>query len=348
MKRTLSSSILKKKPAKDDAAERAIEDEKVAGSSVEPKAATTSGVKPRLGGAGSAWKAGALSDAGQILKSERQLVVDRIMSGQQELQLSADQIIDKLGTDRREDWRDQESFQKTKTSIENNGQDTPIQVWPADPDWRPDEREPTNVEGVKFELIVGRRRTAILEALGQPIRAILGPQKRRGTNEEQFELLFMRFRENEERENLSAFERLVSIGEMFEGLQSANPDDKLTANAFAQRVGVHESVVSRGRAVFSAKEQILHACKNVYSLSHRELEKVLNDLSDKAPSKSKKKPSKPQKLVVQRKVGTKKLSLTGQGGKLSVNASGMSMDKETLEGLGDVIAKYLSDKGVVK
>jgi len=348
MKRTLSSSILKKKLVKNDAEGDAIKDEMDPTSSTEPQSEPTSGIKPRLGGAGSAWKAGALSDAGQILKSERQLVVERIMLGQQELQLNADQIIDKLGTDRREDWRDQESFQKTKTSIEQHGQDTPIQVWPEDPDWRPDEREPTNVDGIKFELIVGRRRTAILEALGQPIRAILVPQRRRGTNEEQFELLFMRFRENEERENLSAFERLVAIGEMFEGLQSANPDDKLTAITFAKRVGVHESVVSRGRAVFNAKDQILHACKNVYSLSHRELEKVLNDLSDKVSRKSKKKPTEPQKLMVQRQIGSKKLSLTGQGGKLSVNATGMNMDKKTLEGLGDVIAKYLSDKGVAK
>jgi len=348
MKRTLSSSILKKKPDKEGAEDEVTKDNLEDASSSEPRAEPTSGIKPRLGGAGSAWKAGALSDAGQILKSERQMVVERIMSGQQELQLSADQIIDKLGTDRREDWQDQESFQKTKTSIEQNGQDTPIQVWPEDPNWRPDEREPTNVEGVRFELIVGRRRTAILKDLGQPIRAILGPQIRRGTNEEQFELLFMRFRENEERENLSAFERLVAIGEMFEGLQSANPGDKLTAIAFAQRVGVHESVVSRGRAVFNAKDQILHACKNVYSVSHRELEKVLNDLSDKVPSKAKKKPPKPQKLVVQRTIGSRKLSLTGQGGKLSVNGTGMNLDKDTLEGLGDVIAQYLSDKGVTK
>ena len=108
-----------------------------------------------------------------------------------------------------------------KRAVSENAQDTPIHVWPADPDWRPDEREPENVEGVKFHLIVGRRRHAILEALGQPVRGLLVPQSQHGSEEEQFEMLFMRFRENEERENLSAFERLVSIGQMFEQLQDA-------------------------------------------------------------------------------------------------------------------------------
>ena len=227
-------------------------------------------------------------------------------------------------------------------------QDTPIHVRPADPNWRPDERQPENVEGVVFHLIVGRRRHAILEALGLPVRAILVPQAHRGSREEQFEMLFMRFRENEERENLSAFERLVSIGEMFERLQDATPDEKLTATEFAKRVGVHNSAVSRGRAIYAAKDEILHACKDVYELSHRDLERVLNDLSGKPPKtaqKNQKKPSGPKKLTVQRKIGSRKLSVTGQGGKLSVAASGLTLDEDFLNGLSDVIAEYLEKHG---
>jgi ParB family chromosome partitioning protein len=85
----------------------------------------------------------------------------------------------------------------------------------------------------------------------------------------------------------------------------------------------------------------LHACKNVYSLSHRELEQVLSKVSGKAPKSEKKKPAKPKKLTVQRKVGTKKLSVTGQGGRLTVSAAGLALDEEILNGLGDVIAEYL-------
>ena len=347
MKRTLSSSVLRKKvpePEKSTEANSAQKEHQSADSS----STEASGLKPRLGGSGSAWKAGALSDASQVLHTERNQVVERILTGRHELEIDPNQIVDVIGSDRREDWRDQEAFDKLKESIEKNGQDTPIHVWPADPNWRPDEREPENIQGVQFNLMVGRRRHAILRDLGRPVRAILASQDKRGSLEERFETLFMRFRENEERENLSAFERLISIGEMFERLQEATPDEKISATEFSQRVGIHNSAVSRGRAVFAHKNEILHACKNVYAISHRELEQVLNDLSGKPSKPTKRKSAKPKKLTVQRKIGTKKLSLVEQGGKLSVSASGLKVDKQTLEGLGEVIAKYLSEKGATK
>ena len=158
-------------------------------------------------------------------------------------------------------------------------------------------------------------------------------------------MLFMRFRENEERENLSAFERLVSIGEMFEQLQEAMPGEKLSATEFSKRVGLHNSAVSRGKAVFAAKDQILHTCKNAYELSHRDLEKVLNDLSNKAEKPAKKNSAKSKKLIVQRKIGSRKLSVTGQGGRLSVAATGLALDEDVLNGLGDVIAEFLERHG---
>lgn len=345
MKRTLSSSVLKGQALKKDAVEDRSDDAKKPESAEASSIASTSGVKPRLGGSGSAWKAGALSDASQILTAEREQVVDRIISGRQELLIDPDQIVDIIGTDRREDWRDQEAYASLMKSIEKNGQDTPIHVWPADPSWRPDDREPENVKGIQFHLIVGRRRHAISKALGRPVRAILVPQDQRGSPEEQFEMLFMRFRENEERENLSAFERLVSIGEMFEQLRSADSGKKLTAVEFANRVGVHESMVSRGRAVFSTKDEILHACKNVYDLSHREVENLLNGLNNNGKKTAKPKSKKPKKLSVQRNIGSRKLSVTGQGGKLSVSATGLNLNEEVLNGLGDVIAEYLKTHG---
>ncbi|NSX57012.1 replication protein [Parasulfitobacter algicola] len=342
MKRTLSGSILKKKPK--DEREAAVAPSGTEENPADVQSASSSGVKPRLGGSGSAWKAGALTDAEKLLKQERAQSVEMILSGQQELTIWPDQIVDVIGSDRRDDWRYQEAFAKLKTSIEANGQDTPITVWPADPNWRPDEREPGNVEGVDFHLIVGRRRHAILEDLNRPVRALLGQQVKRGTEEEQFEALFMRFRENEERENLSAFEQLVAIGEMFERLQEANPGQKVKASDFAQRVGIHDSAVSRGRAVFAAQEQILHTCKNAYELSHRDLERVLKDVTDK-PSKPATKKTKSKAIVVERKIGNKKLSVSGQGGKLSVSASGLALDKDVLNELSDIIAEYLNNKG---
>lgn len=345
MKRTLSSSVLKKKAARPDEEVAAVSNLDATDTISEGETKPVAGMKPRLGGSGSAWKAGALSDASQVLHDERSQVVERILSGRNELQIDASQIVDVIGSDRRDDWRDQEAYESLKESIEKHGQDTPIHVWPADPSWRPDEREPENLEGVVFHLIVGRRRHAILEELGRPVRAILVPQSHRGSREEQFEMLFMRYRENEERENLSAFERLVSIGEMFERLQESTQDEKLTATEFAKRVGIHNSAVSRGRAVYAAKNEILHACKSVYELSHRDLERVLNDLSGKPRKSAEKKPSRPRKLSVQRKIGSRKLSVTGQGNKLSVAASGLTLNEDILKGLSDVIAEYLEKHG---
>lgn len=98
-------------------------------------------------------------------------------------------------------------------------------------------------------------------------------------------------------------------------------------------------------AVYAARDEILHACKDVYELSHRDLEGVLNDLSGKPPKPGQKKPSKPKKLTIQRKIGSRKLSVTGQGGKLSVAASGLILDEDILNGLSDVIAEYLNKHG---
>ena len=169
---------------------------------------------------------------------------------------------------------------------------------------------------------------------------MLASPEKRGQTDDQFEMLFMRFRENEERENLGAFERLKSVGQMFERYADANPDTKATAVGFAKLIGVHESHVSRGKVVFKARSEILHACKNAYDLSHRELEKLVSQLSEVAKPKIKT-PSKPQKLTAKRKFGTRNLSISSQTGKILISATGLNLDKQRLEGLSDVVAAYL-------
>ena len=152
-------------------------------------------------------------------------------------------------------------------------------------------------------------------------------------------MLFLRFRENEERENLSPFERLVSIGEMYETLASG--EDKLTAVAFAKKIGVHESLVSRARSVFAAQDQILNAFKNVYDMSFRDLQGALASLERVNTSKPKPK-AKPSKLTVKRKVGKRNLSATSVDGNLSIKVAGVPIDQERLEKLGDLVASYLN------
>jgi len=340
MKRTLRRSILK--PSAKPEAEEVVSKPIVSSAteSVEPAPA----VATRIGGAGSAWKSGALAQAQGSLDRSREQIADDILHGRHELRLAPGQISDPLGTDRRADWMEQDRFLSLLSSIEQNGQDTPILVWPEDPDWKPDLLQPEAIENVPFILLTGRRRHAAAERLGRPLRAVLGPHEKRSSNDSRFEMLFMRFRENEERENLGAFEHLTSIGEMYETLRESASGEKLTAVLFAKRIGVHESVVSRGRAVYKARDEILNAFKNVYDMSFAELQKALATLSEDATATPKKRP-KFKKITVKRKIGNRNLSVISDSGNLSVKAAGLNLDKPSLERLGDLIAAYLQEQG---
>ena len=236
----------------------------------------------------------------------------------------------------------QEAFQTLLRSIEVNGQDTPILVWPEDPNWKPDPLNPTGVDHIRFIMLTGRRRHAAAKTLGLKLRAILAPPEKRDAENSQFEMLFLRFRENEEREHLSAFERLLAIGEMYETLRDSG--EKTTAVAFAARIGVHESIVSRGRAVFGARDQILNAFKNPYDMSFQDLQKALVSLEGK-PKKQVRKSA--QRLTAKRKVGSRNLSLTSANGNLSIKAASVPLSQEKLEELSDLIADFLAkDKEV--
>lgn len=345
MKRSISSSVLRKKQKiDDDQVESEVAHATPNGGKELDTVDPTIGLKPRMGGSGSAWKAGALGQTQDDLNERRAKIASDILHGRHEVELVADQIKDDIGSDRRADWMDQAAFKSLFDSIEKNGQDTPIQVWPADPNWKPDALNPEDISGVPFFLITGRRRSAIAAKLGRPLRAILAAPDKRGHVDEQFEMLFMRFRENEERENLGAFERLLSIGEMFEQFQALAPETRVTAVSFADRIGVHESLVSRGKAIYKARDQILHACKNVYELTFRQLEQEVSKLSAAHPKKLVK-PPKPKKILVTRRMGSRKLAVSSIGGKLSVSAAGLELDKHTLEELSEVIATFLEGNG---
>ena len=55
-------------------------------------------------GAGSAWKAGALAQSQAAVEQGRAQLVDDVLNGRHELQISPDQVEDPLGSDRRDDW----------------------------------------------------------------------------------------------------------------------------------------------------------------------------------------------------------------------------------------------------
>ena len=148
---------------------------------------------------------------------------------------------------------------------------------------------------------VFRIRIDVKDLLEIPLRVVLASPEKRGSEDEEFELLFMRFRENEERENLGPFERLLSIGEMFENLKANSLSSNVTAVSFAKRIGVHESIVSRGRAVFRDRKQILNKFKNAHDLSFPDLQRAVSSLADTKETTAKAS-QKQKKIVVTRSV----------------------------------------------
>lgn len=294
-------------------------------------------------GAGSAWKSGAVAKAQGDLDEAREKLSADILNGSRIIEIDPELLSDPIGSDRRDDWIEQEEFKSFVKNIEENGQDMPVLVWPKDPDWRPDEIDPENLERVQFLLLAGRRRREAAKKLGRPVRAVLASQEGRDSAEATFRMLVLRFRENDEREDLSAFERLLSIGQMYEELCNST-GQKHKAKDFAERIGVHESIISRARSVLNAKSEILNAFKNVYDMSFRELQEALASLTEKTNGRAVRS-SKPKTVSVTRKIGSRKLVVSSKGGKLSVSAAGLKLDKQSLEGLSDVIVAYLEENG---
>ena len=293
-------------------------------------------------GSGSAWNAGAIAQAQAGIDEAREDLAQNILSGDRILEIDPAMIIDPIGSDRRSDWMDQEEFLSFVESIREHGQETPIGVWPKDHDWRPDPIDPANLERVQFLLLAGRRRTEAARRLNRPVRAVIASQECRGGDENTFEMLAFRFRENDEREGLSAFERLSSIGQMYDVLSEAS-SEKVKAKEFARRVGVHESTVSRARAVYGSRNEILNAFKNVYDMSFRELQNAMAELAQNNATGRKKPKAKPSKLRIMRKIGARNLAVEAGDGKLSIKTTGVKLDKDSLETLGDLVARFLEE-----
>ena len=301
------------------------------------------------GGFGGAWKAGAMAQVEGDLTELRDGIVNAVMAGQRELSLDPGQIDDPLGSDRRPDWEDTEAFIVLTDSIAANGQDVPVQIWPADPTWRPDPRDPLDAAGQRFHLLSGRRRRAACAKLGRPVRAVIMPPPEGGTEAEgRFAMLFHRFRENEAREDLSPFERLLSIGEIYEAL-AATEAELPTAVAFAARIGVHESLVSRARAVLRHKDAILNTFKTPYDMSFRALQDALVEIEGKG-KKSTKKPakSKPKTCKAEVSQGGRTLKATLKDKTVTIRLSHVDANEADLEKALSKFAAALPNRNAKK
>lgn len=311
---------------------------------VDERAETPDGEADRQAarGAGGAWKAGAMAQVEGDLAEARAATVADILSGARELSLDPSHIDDPLGSDRRPDWEATDSFAALTDSIARNGQDVPVQVWPADPAWRPDPRAPADPGEARFHLLSGRRRRAACAALGRPVRAVIVPPPAGASEaEHRFAMLFHRFRENEAREDLAPFERLVSIGEIYEALAAAEAGAP-TAVAFAARIGVHESIVSRARAVWRHRDAILARAPRPHALTFKALQSLLAEIEGRAPKDGAAPPAGRARAVsATLEQGGRVLKGSARANTLTIRADGLDLDEKALETVLKKIAAAL-------
>ena len=290
-----------------------------------------------------AWRAGAAAQIKADLTAREAEAVRRVLSGEAELKLDPAQIDDPLGSDRRPDWREQAALTALRNSIAANGQDQPIHVAPADPDWRPDPRAPYTAVGAQFHLLAGRRRLAALQDLGLPVRAIIAPVEGQGAAR-RVDMLARRWRENAEREDLSAFERLLSIGELFDAAAAAAKEQgekPPAAAAFGVKHGLSESVVSRARTVSARKADVIAATPDPYGLSMSALYALLPRLDEQAAPKPKSSPI----LRAKRKAAGVEINASVSDGALKLSAkTTRALDQAALNALVEDIARKLTEE----
>lgn len=232
------------------------------------------------GGGGGAWASAGtavLTSEVKRLQSDR---LDRLLSGNYVIELDAGQIEDDVGSDRSSNWIDDPSFAALKISIEENGQDVPIQVTPADPDWVPtfNETDGLMLDGIRFKLISGRRRLAVLRLLERSVRAVC---VRVEEDIATFDQLHRRYRENAERENLTLFDELMAIGELFD--QAKQQGEKITGRDLARLLSAPEPKVSRAKAVFQHRERIFEEFRDPHLLTLHQLDAIIPALRSGGP-----------------------------------------------------------------
>lgn len=225
--------------------------------------------KPTSAGRGGAWRAGLHADTQHDLSELKAKQIQDIMQGRQTIILKPDQIVDLVGTDRRSDWQDQTEYHELRDSIEKYGQDVPIEVCPGDPDWQPSTTNPADVDGVQFELITGRRRRAVAEDLGIEVRAVVLPRDQEASHHH-WEVMLRRYRENNHRSNLSPFERMLSVGEMYDAWTKTSEHGSI--RQFAGVIGIDATFVSRSNRLCKHEEKLRIDYPDPYKLGYREIE----------------------------------------------------------------------------
>lgn len=169
-----------------------------------------------------------------------------IRSGTVAIALRADQVLDKVGTDRLTLWEKDADFDQLVANIKRRGQKQPIRVRPESAEWVPNKDHPLETND-NFVIQSGRRRLEACRVLGIRVNAIIATPQ---TDQMQADLE-ERFHENTMRRNLNGFEELLSIGVLAQGLRDMSQQD------IADHLGVLQGDVSLGLACLEHRRVIL-------------------------------------------------------------------------------------------
>lgn len=200
----------------------------------------------RKGGMGGMWAGSAMNLLQQRIASTRGSMVDAVLAGTLALELSPEQVVDSVGSDRLTEWEADEDFDKLIANINRRGQTQPIRVRPVDADWAPDPDTPQETDA-QFVIQSGRRRLEACKRLGRKVLAVVSTPE----GDQALADLEERFAENTMRRNLNGFEELLSIGLLAESMADQ------TQTEIADRLGVSQGDVSLGQACVSLRDEIM-------------------------------------------------------------------------------------------
>lgn len=301
--------------------------------------------KPPSGGN---WARSAVESIGERLEEMRRDQVEAIVAGTLPLRIPAENISDEIGSDRlapeSDDGEDPSSWQSFVADIERRGQRVPLRVRPADPDWRPDPRNPSAVGEARFLLQSGRRRLRACRELGVVPLAFLSFVE---TPEARLDDLQERYFENVARKDLAPFEKLMSIGLI------ASEMGAIAQSRIADLVGVAPSMVSRGIAVLEHCEA-LQSKLSLATAGYREIDTALAELrtaevstsAEAQRSRARRAAAKASLPFSRRQIGANELSLKhARGGGFMLTLKATDLGEADMVRIADFIEALASEEG---
>jgi ParB family transcriptional regulator, chromosome partitioning protein len=214
------------------------------------------------------------------LSSIRENLQEGVAKGQIPLILSVDAIEDQIGSDRvtpeSEDPNDPSSFAELRRNIEERGQRTPIRVRPADPTWRPNEKQPLEAKDTKFYLLSGRRRLRACKELNRDIVALVEVVSDEDLDQIELKDLQERFYENVARRDLNSFEKLASIGFMAQSIGEGK-----THAEISKLLNISRPRITKGLSLIEHYDEVTEMI-DASTATFREIENALAECSKRA------------------------------------------------------------------